>query len=182
MNALNALMERTLKLRTLKNSTLLMFVVTSCIAAALGCGGSAAPDTSAREASAAATQLPSVGATAGVREGAGQTARGRGRAASGLEVVIDSCGWEEGDDLQLQFTIENTEDVLRFGNFRLQSSTGTIYRPPGVKSDISVPPGETRQYRANTDKFPRGSVDLSLVVSDARRESHTESLGTCAHP
>ena len=104
-----------------------------------------------------ATQLPMENATGGVREGAGQTTRGRGRSASGLDVVIASCEWQAGGQLDLTFTIENTEDALRFGNFRLKSESGAIYRPPGVKSDISVPPGETREYSASADKFPAGS-------------------------
>jgi hypothetical protein len=93
-------------------------------------------------------------------------------------VVIASCEWQAGGQLDLTFTIENAEDVLRFGNFRLKSASGAIYRPPGVKSDISVPPGETREYSASADKFPAGS-EVSLVVSDSRRESHTVPVEGC---
>ena len=163
---------------------LVLVVLAGCLPVVLGCGGSAAPSNGgATDVMVAPNGQPRVAnATAGVREEAGQTTRGRGRSASGLDVVIVSCSWRAGDDLDLRFTIENTENVLRFGNYRLHNSAGLIYRPPGVKSDISVPPGESREYAVSTDKFPRGSDDVSLVVSDSRRESHSIPLEGCAQP
>ena len=159
--------------------TLLLTVATVCLSAALACGGNAVPvdDEGAPQTPVAASAT--VDASAGIGDEAGQPTRGRGRAESGLEVVILTCGWVDGDDLRLEFSIENTEDELRFGNFRLQNTTGSIYRPPGVKSDISIPTAETREYSVNTDTFPRGPGDVSLVVSDGRRESHTVPLEKC---
>ena len=157
---------------------LFLIVASGCLLGLVACGGTAAPAGDEGKPDIQATQLPTESATGGVREGAGQTTRGRGRSASSLHVVIASCEWQAGGQLDLTFTIENAEDVLRFGNFRLKSASGAIYRPPGVKSDISVPPGETREYSASADKFPAGS-ELSLVVSDSRRESHTVPVEGC---
>ena len=157
---------------------LFLMAAAGCLLVVAACGGTAAPAADEGKRDTQAPQLPMENVTGGVREGAGQTTRGRGRSASGLDVVIASCEWQAGGQLDLTFTIENTEDVLRFGNFRLKSESGAIYRPPGVKSDISVPPGETKEYSASAGKFPVGS-ELSLVVSDSRRESHTVPVEGC---
>ena len=126
-------------------------------------------------------------ATPGLRPGAGMSGFGRERKPSGLVITIDSCTWKPAEadgpiQLNVVFTVLNEESVLRFANYRVQNTTGTIYRPTGVDSDITVNAGETDSRTLQTAKFAVGAQDLSLVFSDFGRPSQTVPLDQCARP
>ena len=166
-----------------------LVAMTCAIAFVLACGaGDAQLNPGGDAADAVTTTAPqTAGSTPGVREGAGQTTLGRGRAPSGLDITITGCAWEPGEagasgELSVTFSVRNEENVLRFASFRVQNSSGTIYRPSGTASSISVSARGTAERSLHTDKFPAGSEDLVLVVSDARRDSESFPLGQCTTP
>ena len=167
-----------------------MLATLACaIAFALACGaGDAQPNPGGNGAGAVPTVGPQARAsTPGVREGAGQTALGRGRSPSGLDITITACAWEPGEaggssDLSVTFSVRNEENVLRFASFRIQNSSGITFRPPGTASSISVSARGTAERSLRTDKFPARSEDLVLVVSDARRTSESIPLDQCTKP
>ena len=157
-----------------------ILLVSAAIIFAAACGGSA----------------PSVGttptgegeATPGLRAGAGLSGFGGGvRAPIGVAITIDSCIWEPEEaggpvQLTVAFTLLNEGSGQRFIRFRVQNTTGTIYRQKGANLGLTIKPGETGSRTLHTTNFPVGSQDLSLVFSDFGRQSETVPLDQCTQP
>ena len=160
--------------------------MTCAIAFVLACGaGDPQPNPGGDGAGSVPAATPNTaGSTPGVREGAGQTALGRGRSPSGLDITITACAWEvwASGELSVTFSVRNEENVQRFASFRVQNSSGIIYRPPATASSIFVSARGKVERSLRTDKFPGGSEDLVLIVSDARRTSESFPLDQCTNP
>ncbi len=87
-----------------------------------------------------------------------------------VEGIIDSCTWEPGAvggpvELNLSFTVVNNSKQEVWTTFRLQNSSGTMYRPGGRASEISVNVGGRESRTIHTAKFPLGAEDVDLIVS-----------------
>ena len=81
-----------------------------------------------------------------------------------VEGIIDSCTWEPGavgGPVELNLRESRT-------TFRLQNSSGTMYRPGGRASEISVNVGGRESRTIHTAKFPLGAEDVDLIVSCMR--------------
>ena len=107
--------------------------------------------------------------------------------------IIDSCTWEPPEsggpvELNLSFTIVNNSKKSVWTTFRVQDSSGTMYRPGGTASEVTVNVGEMGSRTIHTDKFPVGAEDLQLIISARqlgerhRRVKETVPLGQCAQP
>ena len=159
---------------------LTMLLASTALIVAAACGGSAPGD--------AATPTVDPNTTPGVRAGAGLSGFGGGeRAPIGVVITIDSCPWEpeeSGGPVQLTvaFTLLNEGSGQRFIRFRVQNTTGTIYRQKGANLGVTINPGETGSRTLHTTNFPVGSQDLSLVFSDFGRQSETVLLDQCTQP
>jgi hypothetical protein len=161
---------------------LMSVVASTALMFAAACGGSASGT--------AATPTADADATPGVRAGAGLSGFGGGeRAPLGMVITIDSCTWEPREaggpvQLNVAFSVLNLESVQRYARYRVQNSTGTIFRDTGSRSDssITVKGGDTVSRTFHTTKFPVGSQDLSLVFTDAGRKSLTVPLDQCTQP
>ena len=105
------------------------------------------------------------------------TAAGRSlKALAGkiLETTVDSCTWESSEaggqvELNVSFSVVNKSEEPIMTTFRVQNSSGTIYRRGGTASDIFVNPGETGNGTIQTGKFPVDAKDLSLIISKRGR-------------
>ena len=122
--------------------------------------------------------------------GAGQTAFGIGRELEGIDITIDECVWQQpsggGDpEINVTFTLNNASGEQLFTTYRLQNSSGTIYKKAGVGGDLTVNDGESGARTLTTDKFDVGSEDLDLIVSIERfqdRTHETVPVGQCTGP
>lgn len=173
-------------------TALTILLASTALIFAAACGSSAP--------GAAATPTQDVNATPGVQQGGNlpkareqvyqfTTGRVGDRAAFGRVVTIDSCTWEPREaggpvQLNVAFSVLNLESVQRYARYRVQNSTGTIFRDTGSRSDssITVKGGDTVSRTFHTTKFPVGSQDLSLVFTDAGRKSLTVPLDQCTQP
>ena len=159
---------------------LTLLLSSTAVIFAAACGGSAP--------GAAATPVVDADTTPGVRPGAGLSGFGGAeRAHIGVVIKIDSCTWEPeeaGEPVQLNvaFTVLNEGSDQRFIRFRVQNTSGTIYRPKGANLGLTISSGETGSRTLHTTNFPVGSQDLSLVFSDFGRQSLTVPLDQCTQP
>ena len=159
---------------------LMSVVASTALMFAAACGGSASGT--------AATPTADADATPGVRAGAGLSGFGGGeRAPLGMVITIDSCTWEPEEaggavQFSVAFTLLNEGSAQRFIRFRVQNTSGTLYRPKGADLGLTLNPGETGSRTLKTTNFPVGSQDLSLVFSDFGRQSQTVPLDHCTQP
>lgn len=87
-----------------------------------------------------------------------------------VEGIIDSCTWEPSAaggpvELNLSFTVVNNSKQAVWTTFRMQNSSGTMYRPAGRASEISVDVGGRESRTIHTGKFPVGAEDVELIIS-----------------
>ena len=159
------------------------------------CGGTAPAAAPVAE----ATQAPAAEAASGSSTEARSETGGMGqvlekaKAGEVVSAVIDSCTWEPADaggpvGLNLTFSVVNNSKKQAWTTFRVMNSTGTMYRPGGTGSELTVNVGETGTKTIFTDKYDVGSDDLTLIVS-ARQlgEMHRVvkeelPLDNCAQP
>ena len=77
--------------------------------------------------------------------------------------------------LNLTFSVVNNSKKQAWTTFRVMNSTGTMYRPGGTGSELTVNLGETGSKTIFTDKYDVGSDDLTLIVS-ARQLGETHRV------
>ena len=87
-----------------------------------------------------------------------------------VQGIIDSCTWKASAaggpvEVNLSFTVVNNSKQAVWTTFRIQDSSGTMYRPAGRASEISVEVGESESRTIHTGKFPEGAEDLDLIIS-----------------
>ena len=146
------------------------------------CGGAAATTP--------AEEVPTPTPTSDNPTGAGQTAFGIGRELEGVDITIDECAWTQPDgggdpELNVAFTLDNASGELLFVTYRLQNSSGTIYKQAGAAGDLTVTDKESGSRTMSTDKFDVGSTDIDLIVSIERFQDRTHEtipLGECSGP
>ena len=152
------------------------------------CGGAAAEPANQDGAGGGATpDAPRLKITPGTpRARAGETGQ-RVRPPSELEVTIDSCTWEPAEaggpvELNLRFTVQNNAHESLFATYRVQNSTGTIFRPKGFDSSMTVYTGKSDGRTLHTGKFEVGAGDLELVIAGQRRTTHIVPIDQCTQP
>ena len=149
---------------------------------AAACGGTAPAAAPAAE----ATQPPAAEAASGGSPEARSETGGVGqvlekaKAGEVVSAVIDSCTWEPAEaggpvGLNLTFSVVNNSKKQAWTTFRIMNSTGTMYRPGGTGSELTVDVGETGSKAIFTDKYDVGSDDLTLIVS-ARQLGETHRV------
>ena len=149
----------------------------------MACAGSAAPASPTQDTS---TTTP----TTANELRTGQTAMGIERDLEGIDIRIDECAWSQPDgggdpEINVTFTLNNSSGEQLFTTYRLQNSSGTIYKKAGVGGDLTVNNGEPGARTLTTDKFDVGSEDIDLVVSIERfqdRTHETVPVGQCTGP
>ncbi len=137
-----------------------------------------------------AEESPTPTPTSDNPTGAGQTAFGIGRELEGVDIAIDECAWTQPDgggdpELNVTFTLDNASGELLFVTYRLQNSSGTIYKQAGAAGDLTVTDKESGSRTMSTDKFDVGSTDIDLIVSIERFQDRTHEtipLGECSGP
>ena len=158
-------------------------LLTMVLLVLIACGGGAAPEDPSQE-------TATTGPTAAADLETGQTALGIGREVEGVEITIDQCVWSQPDgggdqEINVTFSLNNDSGEQLFTTYRLQNSSGTIYKKAGVGGDLTVNDGESGSRTLTTDKFPAGSEDIDLIVSIERfqdRTHETVPVGQCAGP
>ena len=135
----------------------------------VACGGSAP---AASDATMGPEALASTEVGAMARSETGGLGQIMEKAQSGeiVSVVIDDCSWgpPEGggtDGLNLTFSVINNSKKIAWTTFRVMNGSGTMYRPGGTGSELTVQIGETGSRTIHTDKFDLGAGDLKLIVS-----------------
>ena len=135
----------------------------------VACGGSAPAASDATKGSEASASTE-VGAMA--RSETGGLGQIMEKAQSGeiVSVVIDDCSWGPpkgggADGLNLTFSVINNSKKIAWTTFRVMNASGTMYRPGGTGSELTVQIGETSSKTIHTDKFDLGAGDLKLIVS-----------------
>ena len=144
------------------------------------CGGTAPAAPAASEATAAPEALTPTGVSAEARSETGGVGQVLEKAKAGeiVTVAIETCSWghPEGggpNGLNLTFSVSNNSKKIAWTTFRVMNSTGTMYRPGGTGSELTVQVGETGSKTMHTDKFDVGAADLKLIVSSRQLgESH----------
>ena len=166
----------------------LVLLLTSIMTLAGACGGSSASqDEQGTGAAGGTVDAPQLGITPGTpRSRAGETGQ-RVRPPSELVVTIDNCTWEPVEaggpaELNLTFTIQNNAPESLFATYRVQNGTGSIFRPKGFDSSITIYTTESDSRTINTDKFEVGSTDLQLVIAGQRRTTDIIPLDNCTRP
>ena len=166
----------------MKGATAFSVVWILVVLLAAACGGTAP----AAEPVAEATQAPATEAASGGGTEARSETGGLGqmleKAKTGevVEAVIDSCTWgpeEAGGPvgLNMTFSVVNNSKKQAWTTFRVMNSTGTMYRPGGTGSELTVNIGEKGSKTIFTDKYDVGSDDLTLIVS-ARQLGETHRV------
>ena len=94
--------------------------------------------------------------------------------------IIDSCTWEATAaggpvELNVSFTVANKSKQDVWTTFRIQDSSGTMYRPAGRASEISVDVGAKESRSIHTGKFEVGAQDVDLIIS-ARQLGQTQRV------
>ena len=141
------------------------------------CGGTAP---AAPAATAAPEALAPTGVSAEARSETGGVGQVLEKAKAGeiVTVAIENCSWgpPEGGGpvgLNLTFSVSNNSKKVAWTTFRVMNSAGTMYRPGGTGSELTVQVGETGSKTLHTDKFDVGAADLKLIVSSRQLgESH----------
>ena len=172
----------------MKRFALLLVSLAATAVVGAACGGAAAQPSAQDSAVASAPrEQQSVKITPGSpRADAGETGQ-RLRPPSELDVTIDSCTWEPVEaggpvELNLTFTIENNAAESLFATYRVQNSKGTLFRPKGFDSSITIYTKKSDGRTLHTDKFPAGSEDLELVIAGQRRTTDITPLDSCTTP
>ena len=136
------------------------------------CGGSAPAEPSGSDATAAPESQASSQGNVEARSETGGVGQVLEKAKAGeiVSVVIESCSWgpPEGggaNGLNLTFSVINNSKKIAWTTFRVMNSSGTMYRPGGTGSELTVQVGETGNKTLQTDKFEVGADDLNLIVS-----------------
>ena len=170
----------------MRGMALFLIVVASAFLGA--CGGAAAEPGSQNSAGVgAATEAPRLQITPGTpRARAGETGQ-RVRPPSELVVTIDSCTWESVEpggpvELNLSFNVKNNAHESLYATYRVQNSTGTLFRPKGFESSMTVYTGESDGRTLHTGKFEVGADDLELVIAGQRRTTDVVPLNQCSQP
>ena len=146
---------------------LLPLAVATLFVVACGSSSPAAPaDSGDTVAPAASDPKPTARSETG---GVGQLLE-RAETGEVLAAIIDSCTWEPVEtggpvELNLSFSVVNNSKKSVWSTFRVQNSSGKMYRPGGTASELTVNIGETGSRTIHTDKFPVGSEDLRLIIS-----------------
>jgi len=84
--------------------------------------------------------------------------------------------------LNLTFTIVNNAVESLFATYRVQNSKGSLFRPKGSGSSITIYTQKSDSRTLHTDKFPSGSEDLELVIAGQRRTTDIIPLESCTTP
>ena len=153
----------------MKGTTMLLLPLAVATLFLVSCGNSspAAPsDTRGAVAPAAPDVKPTARSETG---GVGQLLE-PAEAGEVVAVIIDSCTWEPVEaggpvELNLSFSVVNNSKKSIWSTFRVQNSSGKMYRPGGTASELTVNIGETGSRTIHTGKFPVGSEDLRLIIS-----------------
>ena len=166
----------------------LILLVTLIMTLAGACSSSSASQDEQSDGTAGGTvSAPQLGITPGTpRSRAGETGQ-RVRPPSELVVTIDNCTWEPVEaggpvELNLTFTIQNNAPESLFSTYRVQNSTGSIFRPKGFDSSITIYTKESDGRTLHTDKFEVGATDLELVIAGQRRTTDKIPLDNCTGP
>lgn len=166
-----------------------MWVLTTLLASTVliitAACGSSAPGT------ATTTLTVDVNATPGAPATSAFTASGKLRLPFEMVVTIDSCTWKPEEaggpvGLNLAFTVfydpNSPGRPEVFTSFRVQNTTGSIYKPRESQSTATLSKGETVSRNFHTAKFPVESQDLALVISPDGRLHGTFPLDQCTEP